>query len=344
MKLLSMAFRSRGTTFPWYPAAHSRRSRYEIYRLRYHNPVRITVEVITLDRLGRRSKAVTVRDKVFEQTAVTYPKIAWPAKQAPSIANFSAIPVADKYDERGGAIGDLPTDYREHNALYDGRQIRLTAAAGEVVSFQALLRGTGDAEVKCTLDSPSMRIDLLQAIYVPVGNRKVPDPLLPLPAKVRLKNDADQAIIVDIYVPFDAKPGKRAGQFTISDGRVVPIELSIVNVQLPKEAAFSCEMNGYGMPDHVDDFYALQQVAYDHRVHANILHYSHNTAAPGSRKSQLDMRLRSGRRMDNKRYDAIEPGAKQAYWDDFVEASVLTWMARVFATVIAVPSLRQDSI
>ncbi len=165
-----------------------------------------------------------------------------------------------------------------------------------------------------------MRIDMFQAVYVPVGNRQVPDPLLPLPAKVRLSNDTDQSIVVDIYVPFDAKPGKRTGQMSISDGRTIPIELNILDVQLPKQAAFACEMNGYGMPDHVDDYYALQQVAYDHRVHANILHYSHNTAAPGSRKSQLDMRLRSGRRMDNKRYDAIEPGARQAYWDDFVEA------------------------
>ena len=79
-------------------------------------------------------------------------------------------------------------------------------------------------------------------------------------------------------------------------------------------------MNSYGLPDHVDDYYALQQVAYDHRVHANILHYSHHTAAPGARKSNLDMRLRSGRRMNNQRYDAVEPGAKQAYWDDFEEA------------------------
>ena len=79
-------------------------------------------------------------------------------------------------------------------------------------------------------------------------------------------------------------------------------------------------MNGYGLPDHVNEYYAMQQIAYDHRVHANILHYSHNTAAPGSRKSNLDMRLRSGRRMDNTRYDNIEPGALTGHWDDFVEA------------------------
>ena len=283
-------------------------------------PGKHSLEVVTLDRAGRRSKKVSISAELFIQTELTLPKIGPPAKSAAALPGLSVIPVTDKYDQRGQAIGELPADYRMHNALYDGQRIQLTAAAGEVVSFQALVRGTGDAEVKCSLSMPDMRIDMFQAIYVPVGDRHVPDPLLPLPAKIRLSNDTDQAIVVDIYVPFDAQPGKRAGKLTISDGRTIPIQLNILDVQLPKQAAFACEMNGYGMPDHVDDFYALQQVAYDHRVHANILHYSHNTAAPGSRKSQLDMRLRSGKRMDNKRYDAIEPGAKQAYWDDFVEA------------------------
>lgn len=278
------------------------------------------LEVATIDRMGRRSKKVSIRVELFTRPELTLPKISQPVTSAATRPGFSAIPVTDKYDQRGQAIGELPADYRVHNALYNGQRILLTAAAGEVVSFQALLRGTDDVEIKCTVDSSSMRIDMFQAVYVPVDDRLVPDPLLPLPSKIRLSNDTDQAVVVDIYVPFDAKSGKRTGQLTISDGRKIPIELNILDVQLPKQAAFACEMNGYGMPDHVDDFYALQQVAYDHRVHANILHYSHNTAAPGSRKSQLDMRLRSGKRMDNKRYDAIEPGAKQAYWDDFVEA------------------------
>ncbi len=110
------------------------------------------------------------------------------------------------------------------------------------------------------------------------------------------------------------------GRVLISDGREIPIELIVLPFALPREATFLCEMNSYGLPDQASDYYALQQIAYDHRVHVNILHYSHNTAAPGSRKSNLDMRLPSGRRMDNRRYDQIEPGASSAYWDDFAEA------------------------
>ncbi|MCA9058214.1 MAG: hypothetical protein KDA85_06930, partial [Planctomycetaceae bacterium] len=157
-------------------------------------------------------------------------------------------------------------------------------------------------------------------MYVESGQRRIPDPLIPLPAMIPLNANADQVIVSDIYVPFDTASGTYHGRLTISDGRSLPVELRVLPVQLPRAASFLCEMNSYGLPDHVDDFYALQQIAYDHRVHLNILHYSHHTAAPGARKSNLDMRLRSGRRMDNRRYDAISPGAEQGWWDDFAEA------------------------
>ncbi len=287
-----------------------------------------TVEVVTLNRLGQRSAPVSIRSELPAKRSLNFPAIAKstaPASTAPAstgsgIPGFSAIPVTDKYDRQGQPIGSLPDDYRIHNALFNGQRIQLVAAAGEVISFQALMRGKGEVQVECAFDGPPMRVDMFQAIYVPAGKRSIPDPLVPISKPVTLNETADQSAVVDIYVPFDAQAGTRKGRFKISDGREVPIELTILDVQLPKRAAFLCEMNSYGLPEHVDDFYALQQVAYDHRVHANILHYSHNTAAPGARKSQLDMRLKSGKRMDNKRYDAIEPGATQGYWNDFAEA------------------------
>ncbi len=170
------------------------------------------------------------------------------------------------------------------------------------------------------LESLKPRIDLWQGVYVAAEGRQIVDPLVPLPAQLSLSPDRDEVIVADIYVPFEQKAGKHLGRVLISDGREIPIELFVLPFALPREATFICEMNSYGLPDEASDYYALQQIAYDHRVHANILHYSHNTAAPGSRKSSLDMRLPSGRRMDNKRYDLIEPGASSAYWDDFAEA------------------------
>lgn len=279
-----------------------------------------TVEVVVINRTGQRSQPAVVRGKLFQVESAVFPEVRWPAAATPSVAGLSVIPVTDKYDLSGQPVGNLPEDYRTHNSLFDGQRIRMTAAAGEVVGFQVLLRGQGDVSVSCRFERLDWRVDLLQAVYVPAEGRQIADPLLPLPEKVQLQPTADQAVFVDVYVPFDAPAGEYQGKLAVSDGRELPLALTVLPVQLPRKASFLCEMNSYGLPDHVDEFYALQQVAYDHRVHANILHYSHNTAAPGARKSNLDMRLRSGRRMDNKRYDAIEPGARQAYWDDVVEA------------------------
>jgi hypothetical protein len=278
------------------------------------------VKVMTLNRLGKRSEAASISARIYESRPIEKPSISISPAKVPAIANLGVIPLLDKYDESGKAVGDLPDNYRTHNALYDGREIHLAAAAGEVVGFQVLLRGRDRVSVKAKLDDAKFRVDLYHALYVPANGRRIPDPLVPMPETLTLGADSDRDAVVDIFIPFDAKPGLRKGAITISDGRVVPIELQVRPFALPKLATFYCEMNGYGLPDHVNDYYSLQQVAYDHRVHANILHYSHNTAAAGARKSNLDMRLRSGKRMDNKRYDDIKPNAITAYWDDFVEA------------------------
>lgn len=287
------------------------------------------ISVVTLNRTGQRSQPAVLRSVIRRSTKTAAPDVSFTPPHASPTAGVSVIPIADKYDESGNAVGNLPSDYRTHNSIFDGQRVRLTAAAGEVVGFQLLLRSfpnkrSDNVSVSVQFDGAKPRIDLHQAVYVPVqsgaAGRRIPDPLLPLPDSIALAADTDRCIVVDVFIPFDAAPGLSTGRLTISDGRVVPLEIQVLPFTLPRQATFFCEMNGYGLPDHVNDYYALQQIAYDHRVHSNILHYSHHTAAPGARKSNLDMRLRSGRRMDNKKYDSIEPGAVTGHWDDFVEA------------------------
>ena len=278
------------------------------------------IAVVTLSRTGQRSRPATILAAIPEPSKVALPDVTIAPAQSPPIVGLGVIPLTDKYDATGKPIGDLPADYRTHNAIYNGRCVHLTAAAGEVVGFQMLLRGQGDVALKVALDNLKPRIDLLHANYVPANGRLIPDPLLPLSEKLPLRSEIDQVVVVDIYIPFDSTAGLLRGAITISDGRVVPLEVEVLPFSLPRQATFFCEMNSYGLPDHVNEYYALQQIAYDHRVHANIVHYSHHSAAAGARKSNLDMRLASGKRMDNKRYDNVEPNAKKAYWDDFVEA------------------------
>ncbi|MGV2335325.1 MAG UNVERIFIED_CONTAM: hypothetical protein LVR18_14825 [Planctomycetaceae bacterium] len=55
------------------------------------------------------------------------------------------LPVHDRYDRDGNSVGELPADYRMNNSLFDGRTVRLVAAAGEVVGLQILVRGSGRA-------------------------------------------------------------------------------------------------------------------------------------------------------------------------------------------------------
>lgn len=280
----------------------------------------LSISVVTISRTGKRSKPAEIVAAGRPKASVTYPKVEFMPKLTPPIADLGVIPIVDKYDSTGLPIGDLSPDYTTHNSIYNGRRIHLKAAAGEVAAFQMLLRGSGEHSIEVTLDNLDTRVDMFQAVAVPANGRLIPDPLLPMHQRLKLKPETYQTVVVDIYLPFDSIAGLRRGSIEISDGRVIPLEIELLPFAIPREATFFCEMNGYGLPDHVKDYYAHQRIAYDHRVHANILHYSHNTAAPGSRKSNLDMRLQSGRRMDNKRYDNIVPGDTAGYWDDFVQA------------------------
>ena len=223
---------------------------------------------------------------------------------APAPAGITVIPEEDKYDAAGKPVGDLPADYRTANGVFDGRTIHLAAVRGEVVGFQALLLSVGTAaaakgpaapatpapaapaEAKVTVrcDLPGLRTELFRAVYVTCqGGRRIPDPLVPLGATEPLLLVPDEAVpvCVDVFVPFDFKGRRVEGSLATSDGRKVPVVVEVRNFAIPREASFLCEMNGYGLPDKLSEFYRLEEIAYDHRVHVNLLAYSHNTAAPG---------------------------------------------------------------
>jgi hypothetical protein len=280
------------------------------------------IAVVTLNRWGQRSEPAVIHSVIRSPKPAMTPNVDLWAKRPPLHSGFSVIPVTDKYDAAGRSVGMLPDDYRVHNPLFDGQRVRLTAAAGEVVSLQLLLRKDRQAKasVEVDLEDSRIRVDLYQAAYVQSQGRQIPDPLLPMPQSINLNADSDVAVVADLFIPFETESSVKRGTIKISDGRSLPLEVVVLPFALPRKATFFCEMNSYGMPDNINEYYALQQIAYDHRVHCNIMHYSHNTAAPGARKSHLDMRLRSGRRMDNKKYDNIQPGDKSGYWDDFTEA------------------------
>lgn len=280
----------------------------------------LEVEVTCLNRLGERSAPATVRAMLPVPQAV--PPAAAPELPEGRPGAIAVIPVIDKYDAAGRPVGDLPEDYRWRNEVYDGETIRLTAARGEVVGFQALLAGQGRVTARCEVGG--LRCELWRAVYVETPRGRVPDPLVPC-EELTLTPDEATVVVADIYVPFEAPAGVIHGRFDLSDGRAVPIALTVIDATIPRAASFACEMNSYGLTDRLSEFYRLQALAYDHRVHANLLAYGHRTAAPGARKCVMDKILDLDpnvpeRRMDEAKYNAIEPGALTTYWDDFVTA------------------------
>jgi hypothetical protein len=276
---------------------------------------KVEITVVTLNRIGERSSPASVVFAVPTPDSLPFPDIPEPTTAGPPPDGIAVIPLEDKYDVAGKPVGRLPKDYLVRNPVFDGKTIRLAAARGEVVGFQLLLKGNGRVTIECEV--PGIRTEMYEALYVTSEDGLIPDPLVPL-GELNLSRDRATSVCVDLLVPFGFSERRVRGTLTVSDGRSIPIDLRVRNFAIPKEASFLCEMNSYGLPDKVSEFYRLQEIAYDHRVHCNILHYSHQTAAPGARKSNTDMLMANGRRMDEGMYNHIPPGSKQTYWDDFI--------------------------
>ena len=281
----------------------------------------VRVSVVTINRVGQRSQPASVTARLPQGTSLPLPHVP-PLPSAATREPIAVIPLLDKYDIDGSPVGDLPEDYRWRNEVFDGETIRLSAARGEVVGFQLLLKGSEAVRVQCEIGG--MRAELYRGVYVESKNGRIPDPLVPF-QQLALSPTRATPVAVDVFVPFDCGSRSVRGAVSLSDGRRIPIALEVHDFALPRRASFLCEMNSYGLPSRMSEFYGLQEIAYDHRVHCNILYYGHRSAAPGARKCVLDKILdvgenATGQRMDEKRFNDIRPGATTTYWDDFVAA------------------------
>lgn len=276
----------------------------------------LRLEVATLAATCRRSKSASIKGHVPPAAPVPLPDIDPPATSAPMAPTLFVLPETDKVDADGRPIGELPKDLLSGNGVCNGETIRLVGARGEVLGFNLFITGKGAVDLSCKL--PGLRTEIALGRPVRVGERKIADPLLP-PGRIALHPERPTLVSVDVYVPFEEKRRVIRGEIRLSDNRAVPIEVRVRDFSLPRAASFLMEMNSYGLPNSVATYAAMQDLAADHRVHLNILHYSHRTAAAGARKCTLDMRMANGRRMDEKRYNDIEPGDKAGYWDDFAE-------------------------
>lgn len=103
-------------------------------------------------------------------------------------------------------------------------------------------------------------------------------------------------------VPATVKAGRVSGQLTVNGtaGKItLPLEVEIVDVVVPDKPTFNCEMNGYGYPDQLATFNALQTTARRFRSHVNLLPYSHTG------RTRLDMVMLDGKRTSEAAYNKI---------------------------------------
>ena len=74
---------------------------------------------------------------------------------------------------------------------------------------------------------------------------------------------------IELHVPKSMSAGKHGGTVTV-DGTAMPFTITVWNFTLPDKLSFLPQMNAYGLPGHVRDYYRL---AHEHRVVLNQLPY-----------------------------------------------------------------------
>ena len=189
-----------------------------------------------------------------------------------------------------GEMGD-DVDYRQGNAVWDSRRIRLFGARGETVSYQLVvtnLRGKSLANITVMPEGftgpagsvlPKSRTELFRnwparnkdgkwqpAYCVPLAAGaafSIPDPLRKLPG------ETTQSVTVEVTIPKGAPPGRYTGTVSVRAegvGSGIPVLLDVLDFVLPDRLSFWPELNAYRIPKNA---HACWRLAHEHRCVAN---------------------------------------------------------------------------
>jgi len=204
----------------------------------------------------------------------------------------------DAMSEDTGGRGD----YRQANAVWDGKQVRLFGARGETVSFQLVVENPAGGALKEIRITPDLQIgevevfrnwyarnrgDRWQPAYcvplAPIREKatfEIPDPVRKLPSQ------RNQSIYVDVHIPKAAKAGTHVGAVEVRAGGAggsIPVSLEVLDFALPDTLCFWPQLNAYDAPKAILDYYRL---AHEHR---SVLFYRY--WRPGLRGSGKDMQV-----------------------------------------------------
>lgn len=234
----------------------------------------------------------------------------WAAPGLVKIAPVSGEVLADDL----GAPRGSSRAHEAASAVWDGRQIRLFGARGEYVSCQLCLENLERAPVKAIRIRP-------QALAGPGGASIGPEsvelflnhgarnrrgqwqpaycaplahgaPLAIPQSESRLRDQRNQTVYVDLYIPKDARPGEYRGAISVAlaaDTEIidVPVALEVLDFVLPDRLTFWPELNAFRVPPDALDYYRL---AHQHRCVLNCWAWRPRLAGSG-RNVRLDWAL-----------------------------------------------------
>ncbi len=206
-----------------------------------------------------------------------------PADRAGLVAGV--IDELDKIDPRSGKVEPAePDDYLTNNHVYNAAQgvIRLAAARGEAAAFQVVLRKGAQApraEVAFeTAGASGITASLGRLALVNTPRGTFPDPVIPWGQNDPLADDPAIRYIglhVEFQIPHGIRAGKRRATLRLTESQTppveLPIELDVLDFDLPDALSFVPEMNCYGLPENERDYYRL---AHRHRTALNRVPYS----------------------------------------------------------------------
>jgi len=186
---------------------------------------------------------------------------------------------------------DGGVSWQEHNAVWDGRVIRLAAARGEVAMFQLVFL----REPQEHIEQISIRVDLPGLEKAEVWRSwciwKTPEVAVPLsggkysfdlPSRVPGERNlfakdgyTAWSAGVELFVGRDAKAGTLRGSVTVSAKSGLktvrlPLELKVLPFALPARPSLIVEMNSYGdyhkfLARSAENYLALHRLMREHR-------------------------------------------------------------------------------
>jgi len=258
---------------------------------------RIRLEVVAVSRGGRASRPA-VLTATSSPALPPGPRLARPRPapaQRPAVVTSGNLRVwpypplvklsADRLEALNADLGSSPGS---PNAVWDGTSVQLFGARGECVSYQLALERAGDAPLTGLSVIPSAlagpggatipanQVELQSMWYARNQDGKLqPAYCVPVPPGARL-DDAKlgqlqatqrvRTVLVEVYIPKDARPGLYRGSIAVrSNGNkpiTLPVRLELLSFAIPNRLSFWPELNAYSIPSPALPYFRL---AHDNR-------------------------------------------------------------------------------